>query len=395
MTEITLTKPEARKLAVASQSYFAKNRFTPGPDGTYEAINHLGYVQIDTISVVERAHHHTLWNRHLSYNPLHLDTLQTPDRRIIEYWSHAAAYLPLNHYRFCLPRMRRIKTKGFHWFPQDKKMMRYVLDRIKNEGPLESKDFKSPTVKPGPWWGWKPAKIALEHLFMQGTLLVIQRKGFRKIYDLADRVIPPDVNTRMPTPVEMAEYLIDNALRSQGMVTEKDITYQRKDGIQKVRTLLQRKLKKKQVTAVSIQGVNDLYYTASENIQKLETQLPCFLRFLSPFDNFVIRRQRTVDIFDFSYQLECYVPAAKRKRGYFSLPVLYKDRLLGTMDAKANRQTKVFTVKNLYLEDISKDLDDFSACFQQELRDFMVFNGCTELEIADPIKKFEWLKFLN
>ena len=385
MTEITLTKPEARKLAVASQFCFEKDRFAPGPDGTCEVINHLGYVQIDTISVVERAHHHTLWNRHHSYNPLHLDTLQTPGRRIFEYWSHAAAYLPLDHYRFCLPRMRRIKTRGGHWFPRDKKMMRYVLDRIKNEGPLESRDFKSPDSKAGPWWGWKPAKIALEHLFMQGSLLVVQRNGFRKIYDLAERVIPPGVDTRMPTPTEMAEYLIGNALRSPGLVTEKDITYLRKDGIEKVRTVLQRKLKKKQVTAIRIQGVKDIYYTAAENLPTLDTQLPCFFLFLFPFDNFIIRRQRTVDIFDFLYQLECYVPAAKRKRGYFSLPVLYRDRLLGTMDAKAHRKTKVFTVKNLHLDDMPKDRDDFWACFHQELRNFMAFNGCTELEMTGQI----------
>jgi len=383
MKEIKLTRAEAGKLAAASQYHFHMNPncFSTGVEGIYEIIRHLGYVQIDTISAVERAHHHTLWNRNHSYTHRDLDTLQTSPRRIFEYWSHAAAYLTLSDYRFCLPRMQRIRKDGISWFPKDKRMIRYVLDRINNEGPLQAKDFESPGHKPGPWWSWKPAKIALEHLFMEGTLLVAQRKGFQKIYDLAERIIPANTDTRMPTPMETAEYLIDVGLRSLGLVSRKDITYQKKDHLEKVPTALESKLEKNQIKAVRIEDVNDLYYTTAELLETLDTGIPPFLRFLSPFDNFLIRRQRVAEIFDFQYQLECYVPAAKRKFGYFSLPILYKDRLVGTIDAKAFRKSRLFIVKHLYLNHIPEDKDDFMACFHQELHAFMAFNGCTDLEV--------------
>jgi uncharacterized protein YcaQ len=383
MKEIKLTRTEAAKLAVISQYHFHRELegFAAGPEGTYEIIRHLGYVQIDTISAVERAHHHTLWNRCRSYTPGDLDILQTTPRRIFEYWSHAAAYLTVQDYRFCLPRMQRIRKVEICWFPRNKRMIDYVLDRIKSEGPLQAKDFESPGKKPGPWWDWKPAKIALEYLFMEGTLLVVTRKGFQKVYDLAERVLPTHINTQMPSSTEMADYLIETGLRSLGLISRKDIVYQKKDRLEKIGAVLQGKLKENSIKTVNIEGINEPYYTTTGLLDLLDTRIPPFLRFLSPFDNFMIRRQRVLDLFDFQYQLECYVPAAKRKRGYFSLPVLYRDRLIGTMDAKADRKPGIFIIKNLHLDRIPGDEDDFPACFHQELRAFMAFNGCTELEV--------------
>ncbi len=391
MKEIKLTKIDARKLVTASQYHLNKHRFTEGTEGTYQTIQHLGYVQIDTISVVERAHHHTIWNRHHSYSPQHINTLQENQRRIFEYWAHAAAYLPMENYRFCLPRMKRIRNNGTHWFPRDKHMIRRVLDIIKNEGPKQAKDFKTPNHKSEPWWGWKPTKIALEYLFMEGRLMVTKRKGFQKIYDLAENVIPEGTNTRMPTPTQMAGFLIESGLRSLGLISVKDIVYQRKDGVERVKTVFERKRKKKEILAVRIEGVNDLYYTTPELLGVLDMKTPVYLRFLSPFDNLVIRRQRVVELFDFSYQLECYVPVGKRKRGYFSLPILYRDGLVGTMDAKAHRKEGVFSIRNFHLDNKPVDEGDFLECFQRELRVFMGFNKCTELEIEFRHPEFEAL----
>lgn len=385
MKEIKLTQDEARRLAVASQYEFQKDRFDDGAEGTYQAVRHLGYVQIDTISVIERAHHHTIWNRHHSYRPEHLDTLQEGSRRrIFEYWFHAASYLPMEHYRFCLPRMRRIREKGADWFPRDKRMIRFVLDRIKSEGPLQAKDFDAPQHTSGPWWGWKPAKIALEHLFMEGRLMVTGRNGFQKIYDTAERVLPADTETRIPTPLQMADYLIDTTLGALGLAAAKDILYLKKDRTEKVDAVLQRKLKKKEIVAVRLEGVNDRYYTTPQLLESRAAPTAPFLRFLSPFDNIVIRRQRVADIFDFDYQLECYVPAAKRKRGYFSLPILYRDRLVGTMDAKAHRKTGVFAVRNLHLDHTPEDEDDFRECLRNELQAFADFNNCPDLDADNP-----------
>jgi uncharacterized protein len=386
--DVNLSKSDARKLAVSSQFLFRDNPPVSGPDGTFAALCQMGYVQLDTISVIQRAHHHSIWNRNRAYSASHLETLQGPGRRIFEYWSHAAAYLPVKDYRFCLPRMRRIKTNGFEWFKKDKKMVRLVLDRIKSEGPLMAKDFESPDHKAGPWWGWKPAKIALEHLFMEGTILVSKRKGFQKVYDLTERVIPGDIDTRMPTALQTAHFLVDNSLRSLGIVSLKDIVYGRKDRTEMVSTVLNRRLKQKKLVPLRIDGVNEPYYASPELLEALDSPLPPVIRFLSPFDNFVIRRQRLTDLFDFSYQLECYVPATKRKRGYFSLPILYSDRIIGTMDAKADRKSGILVIKSMILDTVPEDEDNFLEHFRRELNQFMGFNECNsiEMERIHPIK---------
>ncbi len=173
-----------------------------GTDSVYHVINHLGYVQIDTISVVERAHHHTLWSRCPDYTPHLLDVLLSQERRIFEYWGHLASYLPLSDYRFYMPYMARFPWKsawtGNLW-EKHKQVAKEVLARIVAEGPLSSKDFAAPEgEKRGTWWDWKPAKTALELLLWKGDLMVTARQGFQKVYDLTERVLPPDTDTRLP-----------------------------------------------------------------------------------------------------------------------------------------------------------------------------------------------------
>ncbi|MCP4152208.1 MAG: winged helix-turn-helix domain-containing protein, partial [bacterium] len=248
--KIKLSKADARLLALDAQFRFHRETFTPDRQGTLDVIKHLGYVQVDSIFVVERAHHHIIWSRQQDYKNTFIDNLQEKPRQIFEYWTHAASYLPMEDFRFYLPRMRRVKKDGFEWFQRDKRVMRYVKDRIAAEGPLQAKDFKDIKRKAEAWWGWKPAKIALEHLFMEGTLMVVGRENFRKIYDLAERVLPPDTVTKIPTPLQSAEYLIQRAVRSMGIVSYKDIVYLRKDGVEKVKSLLERRVKSGVLQAV-------------------------------------------------------------------------------------------------------------------------------------------------
>lgn len=206
-THTILSLEEARILALKSQGLLQPN-FGKGKAGTLSAINHIGYVQIDTLSVAARAHHHTLWTRVPDYKEDYLNQLLEKDKSIFEYWSHAASYLPMNDYRFSLRNKKGYADGKSHWFGQDKKMNKFVLDRIKAEGPLQSKDFEHRRNGPGNWYEWKPAKKALEQLFMEGKLMVVKRQGFQKVYDLSERVLPSNVNTDLPTEKEFAEYLI-------------------------------------------------------------------------------------------------------------------------------------------------------------------------------------------
>lgn len=176
--------------ALNAQGLLRAQPYGSGLVGAKKAINHLGYVQIDTISVVERAHHHVLYSRVPKFKPDMMNQMLL-NKDIFEYWSHAAAFLPIADFRFSLPYKHAIKNGQTHWYRNpDKKLMNELLARIRSDGPLRSRDIETDTKKQAGWWDWKPAKKALEQLYMQGDLMVSEREGFQKVYDLTERVLP-------------------------------------------------------------------------------------------------------------------------------------------------------------------------------------------------------------
>ena len=197
----TLSLKEAQKAILLSQGIHSEHKLGNGKEATYKAIKAINYVQIDSISVVARAHHHSIWNRAENYDPMHIEQLLA-DKQIFEYWSHAASYLPMVDYRYSLPRKNGFAQGDEHWFKKDKKSMSFVLERIKDEGPLQAKDFKDSRKTKTGWWDWKPAKKALEQLFMEGELMVAKRQGFQKVNDHTERVLPANTDTRIPSEEE-------------------------------------------------------------------------------------------------------------------------------------------------------------------------------------------------
>ena len=185
MSETSLSVDEARRIALSAQGLLRSAPFGRGADAAARAIDQLGYVQIDTISVVNRAHHHVLQSRVPGFRPELYNKLLAR-KEIFEYWFHAAAYLPLREYRFYLRAMRAARER----WKVDGKTKREVLAAIEAEGPLGSRFFESGGHQSGGWWDWKPAKRALELLYLQGELVVTAREGFQKIYDLAERALP-------------------------------------------------------------------------------------------------------------------------------------------------------------------------------------------------------------
>ena len=224
----TISQKTARRLALHAQLLDGRTSLLKGKDGVAQAIGHLGYVQIDTISVIERAHHHTLWTRMPGYKPEHLHKALAIDRTIFEYWGHAASILPMGDYRFYLPMMRSFYDPKNSWFREwGEKYGSYigpVLKRIREEGPKAARDFENPAGrKKGPWWDWKPAKAALEMLFWRGELMIRERRGFERIYDLTERVLPDGIDTRMPEPGELGRFIVKRALTALGAANEKEI----------------------------------------------------------------------------------------------------------------------------------------------------------------------------
>jgi len=380
----------ARRLSCAASGL--SGPFPSGPEGTAAAIRHLGGVQIDTISVVERAHHHILRSRLPRYAKSHLGRLEAEPRRVLEYWTHAAAWVPLEDYRFCLPRMARVAAEGHDWMDADAKAVARVRDRIRAEGPLMVKDFEGPPRGAAGWWDWKPEKIALEYLFHKGELVSLGREGFQKRYDLAERALPPDLDRRMPTEEEMAVWYLDTAERTLGIFARRDIAYHRRDLLGGIDAELGRRVAEGRLLTVRIEGLEKapLHYARPEALEGSGAALRGRSRLfaLSPFDPLLIDRRRLALLFGLEYTIECYVPEAKRRFGYFALPLLFRDAsggasFVGLLDAKAERREKVLRALRLRIEgEAPARRGSLAPALAAELRRFAAFNGCEDIALG-------------
>ena len=391
--EVILTPREARRLAIISQGLHSKSPFGRGKNAVMRMIGQLGYVQIDTISVVERAHHHVIRTRVPNYDKKHLLSLQVRDRQVLEYWSHAAAFIPMDDYRFTLPMQDYFRSGKDPWPSVDARIMQHVLERVTAEGPLMSKDFqRADNPKGDGWWEWKPAKLALQRLFFEGSLVVSHRKSFQRVYDLPERILPDSIDTTAPSREEYADYLIDRYLKAHGFGTAKMIAYLRRGMGSIVAKRLQERAGNDLVRVRVKRIPNAEFFAFPESLEQTSTRIAKDLRILSPFDNTVIQRERLAALFDFDYQIECYVPKPKRVHGYFVLPLLHGDRFVGRMDAKADRKTSKFNIISLYLESSVK-LEEVLRSLASAIHGFAEWNGCPQIVVHDvyPIEVKEAL----
>ncbi len=383
--DVNLPLSRLRKVALERQGLLRAKPFGLGVAGVREAIRHLGYVQIDTISVVQRAHHHVLWSRVPNYRSAHLDDL-VDSKLIFEYWFHAAAYLPIEDYRFALPRMQAVQNGEKHWFKNtNKKLMREIYQRIESEGPLMARDFSEAPANQSGWWEWKPAKQAIEQLFIQGELMVVGRSGFQKRYDITERALPDSVDTRCPSLQEQARHLLDVSFRAHGFAVLKSFTYLRKGAA--LRAAVREQLNDAIVAGEVVRAVlpcdSEVYCDAS--ILDLRPRSNKRVSLLSPFDNSVIQRERCRMIYGFDYQIECYVPGPKRQYGYFCLPILFGDQLVGRVDCKADRKTAILNIQSLYLDKSvtgnTVGRDEFIRELCKAIKRFALFNSSTSIAV--------------
>ncbi|RMG57636.1 MAG: winged helix-turn-helix domain-containing protein [Bacteroidetes bacterium] len=381
---VSLSPGEIRRLALGAQGLLHRRPFGTGKAGTLRALERLGYVQIDTISVVERTHHHTLRQRVPAYQPEHLWSL-VAEKKVYEYWSHAAAYLPMRDVRFSLPRKQLIASGAHHWFRPDPRMMAYVMDRIRAEGPLMARDFEKPPQQAAGWYSWKPAKRALEQLFMRGDLMIRERRGFQKVFDLAERVLPADADLQVPDEQEMAAYLIRSFLQAHGLGTAKEMGYllkkEQKAGIPE---MISEWVSDGTLTCVSVPRSRDSYVTFSAALSALPRRgPPPQVRLLSPFDNLIIQRARVRALLDFDYQLECYVPKPKRRFGYYVLPILFGDQLVGRLDPQADRKQSRLYLHGLWLD--RKPHDALFLSLAEAIDTLAQTNGCSQICLNQTI----------
>jgi uncharacterized protein YcaQ len=400
MDSFKISRDEASQIVLNAQLLNGIPKVPKGKKGTAGIIHKLGYIQIDTISVINRAHHHILWTRNNNYSEKHLHDLQAKDKLIFEYWTHAMSFIPMEDYRYSLPRMinfRKPKSKWLkHRFNQSKKYFDYVLDMIKNEGELSSSDFENDTGKKGgTWWEWKPTKTALEYLFWQGDLMISERKNFQKFYDLRERVLPGNIDTTMPSNKELSRYFIKHALTSLGVASEKEILKYMQPGKSTVSDLqiVDKAAMKKTIDELHESGelisllieedhkTVNYAFPESGNVITKRKKAASQIHLLSPFDNLIIQRERTKRLFNFDYAIECYLPPSKRKYGYFVVPILWKNKFAGRLDPKADRQNETLIINNLVFEDDFQDYEEFIFLFSQKLKSFAEFNYCKKILI--------------
>lgn len=378
-----------RRLALSAQGLLQDNPYGNGLDGARKTINHLGYVQIDSISVIERAHHHVLHSRVPNFKPeMTYQMLLNGD--IFEYWTHAASFIPITDFRFSLPYKHAIKSGQNHWYKNpDKKLMDELLARIRVDGPIRSRDLETITTKNAGWWNCKPAKKALEQLYMEGDLMVCNREGFQKTYDLSERVLPSNVNLQMPSMEEFAAHILDQQLRCHGFASIKAITYQRRNTeLRKaVKKLVEERLAQKTLEQMQISN-SEIFILETGAFEQPVPKFNNRMLILSPFDNSVIQRDRLKALFQYDYRLECYVPAAKRKYGYFCLPLLYQDQFIGKMDCKVHRKTKHLEIKALYLEEHNFDESLIITAFTDAVTQFCSFQKCDSVSLIESHPKY-------
>jgi hypothetical protein len=338
----SIAKSAARRIWLAAQRLDEPAPFGDGPAATRRAIEHLGYVQIDTINVIERCHHHILQTRIPAYRRADLDRAQSIDKSVFEYWTHALSYVPTRDYAYFVGRMRQRRADPQTWFgtvtPKDR---RRVLRLLRDGGPLTIRDIDDDVLveKHHPWASRKPSKRALQLAFHEGTVTIAARTGMLKTYDLAARHFGWAKPPRAAREGEIVAYMLDRALRAQGLVSLESICHLDAPRKAAVFRLIERRVKRGELVAVSIAGAEKAaHWCRPEVLDASGIARDQLVHILSPFDPLIIQRKRLALLFDYAHRFEAYVPKAKRVLGYFALPVLVGDEIVAAIDLKADRQ---------------------------------------------------------
>ena len=335
----SLSAGQARRLALTAQGLLsAPAARAAGPAALRAALRRLGAIQVDSINVVARSHELVLASRAGAHDPAAFERLLYRRRAGFEYWGHAASFLPIDSYRWFLPRMRRMAATTRGWWAgvraEHADLYPRILARIAEEGPLAASAFRQPDAGPrGTWWDWAPAKHVLEDLFDQGVLLVHDRVRFERRYDLAERVLPPGLDLSVPTGQEAAVALTVLAARAVGVGTAADLADYFRLPPAEARPALAEAVAGGLLQQVAVQGwAKPAYLVPGTPVPRRVSRPPVLL---SPFDSLIWFRERTERLFGFHYRIEVYTPAAKRRHGYYVMPVLAGDRLVARVDPKA------------------------------------------------------------
>lgn len=389
---ILLSNTDARRIFLAKQG-LSRPRGALTKAGLLDLIHEIGFVQVDSIATVERAHHHILFARNPTYRREHLTRLLEKDGELFEHWTHDAAIIPSAFFvywkhRFAwenetlIERWRKWREEGFE------KQFDIVYQRIASGGRIMSRDFEAARSSPGGWWNWHPSKTALEYLWRTGKLAIAGRDGFQKIYDLTERVLPARHHEGEVSHAAFVDWACTGALERLGFATHGEIAafWDLVSPDEARAWVLANRDRLDEVLITPADGgkprASYALAGSAEPFAALPTP-PSRLRVLSPFDPLLRDRNRAERLFGFSYRIEVFVPAHKRTFGYYVFPLLEGDRLVGRIDMKAERRDGTLDVRRLWLEPGVRAANGRLASLDAELTRIARFIGVERVRYLD------------
>ncbi|WP_105645007.1 winged helix-turn-helix domain-containing protein [Cronobacter malonaticus] len=387
MSGVHLSLRAARHLHLAVQGLLKKPTRRARPADILATITRMSLLQIDTINIVARSPYLVLFSRLGSYPGRWLDEALARGE-LMEYWAHEACFLPRSDFPLFRHRMLKPENMGWKyraaWMEEHAQEIGELMAFIERNGPVRSADFEHPRKGASGWWEWKPHKKHLEGLFTAGQVMVVERRNFQRVYDLTTRVLPEwDDSLHLIDQAQAEAQMLANSARSLGIFRSAWLAdYYRLRNVA-IGPLLQAWQEEGVVVPVDVETLGPMWLHHAL-LPLLERAVAGKLTathsaVLSPFDPVVWDRSRAEDFFNFSYRLECYTPAPKRKYGYFVLPLLHKGALVGRMDAKMHRQQGTLEVIALYAEEGVSLTAGVIAGLRQAIADFAAWQGATRV----------------
>jgi uncharacterized protein YcaQ len=393
----------ARRLLLGAQGLLDDPRRKATMDVLYDLIERMGFVQIDSINVVARAHHLTLASRLQGYRPALLERLLERERTLFEHWTHDASAIPTTWYPQWKPRFElyRQKVMAHPWWrervgPDPYVVFDHVRERIVKEGPLMTKDFEDerPAGTSKSWWGWKPHKAALEYLWRTGELAIARRVNFHKVYDLAERVLPAGHTAPPPSQEEHLDWACRTALERLGVASAYELaSFWRAISLGDARAWGEKAAARGEIANVEVEAEDGSEPRRAWAVPDWEERAaslspaPPRVRLLSPFDPILRDRKRTLRLFNFDYHFEAFVPGPKRQHGYYVLPILEGDRLVGRLDPKLHREEGLLEIKGLWWEPKVRASQGRQAALEAAVERLARLTGATEWSLAVNSKR--------
>lgn len=378
-----ISNSTARRIAIAAQGLL-----DPKPRGKVtrahlrRLMRRIGMLQIDSVNVLIRSHYLPVFSRLGPYPAKLLDDFAYKHGELFEYWGHAASLIPVEHFPLFRNRMDTEARWHIHrWAKEHHDYVATVLEEVRAHGPIVVGQLSDARAGEGGWWGWGDGKLALEYLFARGLITTAGRSAFARMYDVTERVIPPQyLNASPPSPRDAEAQLLLLAAGSLGVGTVRDIADYYRLPQKPARELLREFAASGKLEQVEVEGWKGeaLLHPEARVPRRSEARA-----LLSPFDSLVWERDRAERLFGFRYRIEIYTPKAKRVFGYYVLPFLLGDALVARVDLKADRQAGQLLVRAAHAEE-GVNREEVAAALAEELRSIADWLGLDEVMVSPP-----------